>query len=310
MADEATEEVETEAAASETVLDPIEQMQAMLDGAGKTEEVAEEAVEETEQEDGVEESADPDAGDTEVDETEVATEGPSFLMRQEAARAGISPEFIQLAGSDAELERLISFAQSREEAPLSDPVIDEPLTVELPEDEFPADDPMRKALTAMVGKINERMEMLRRTQGHLAQFANERLEREERDEYQQLYSPFDEILDSFESPVLGKTGTKDPAQRAERTAIAQKYLGLGANAMTPADEKRRLAELAVAAHRRNLVDQRNQKQQATTRQAKQVIGGRTGGNRPTGPAPTREDILKGWDEALQGKRTLDTVGTN
>ena len=304
MAEEATLGQDTE-----TTADPLAEFQEFLDKGGPAGEEAEgddPEVELLEQVEGVEVSADLDAGDPETPaiepEVEVVAEGPSFLMKQEAERAGVDPALAAIATSDAQLQRMIEVEKSRvvhDSAAVEDDV----LKFELPEDEYPADDPLRKALAPLFDQLNGKLKELRQTQGHLARFANERLEREEQQAYQTLYSPFDEALDSFESPVLGKTGKLTETQRAERAAVAQKYLGLGATVEMPAADKTRLAELALTAHRKDLVDQRNTKTQAKASQAKQVLGG--GGKRSPKPAVTKEDLLKEWQDGLDGKRPLD-----
>jgi hypothetical protein len=309
MAEEATiDEVETDAPA-----DPLAEFEALRAAAPESEGDEEDtAVEgdEPEQESGDEDSAETEAGDAEaeVEETpaEEIAEGPSFLMKQEAARAGLDPKFIALAKDDAQLEQMIEASiESREVADKTEPVVaDEPITLDLPEDEFAADDPIRKALSGIVEKFNAKLEKANKTIGLLAGFANERLEKEEQDQqrvyqdnYTKLFSPFDEVLDSFDSPVLGKTGKLTKTQQAERAEVAKRYQGLGATVDLSAEEKKRFAELAVAAHRSDLVEQRNKKQQADKRQSRQVLGG-GGGKLPVG-TKTREDILREWDKGLR-----------
>lgn len=300
MADEAEEQV------AEVVEDAgnssaLEEMQKMLDSAPEVREDEEEqAVEETEQAEGVEESAEgDDAVETEeVEETaEVADEGPSFLMKRAAVEAGIDPSIVGRAKDDAQLELLIEAAQKPERGDAPSPE-EFTLSLELPEDDFAPDDPVRKVFTAIQEKWNKREQEVGKALSALTAFANMQLQREDQQAWSSLYDPFDKALDSFESPLLGTTGNLSEKQRAERNAIAEKYSALGANASMPAEELQRYAELAVSAVRKDLIEQRTRKQQATTRQQKQVTGG--GGPQRTVQRPkTREDLLAEWDKSLR-----------
>lgn len=301
MADEAQEPVE-EAVDTAAALD---EMQKMLDAAPEVDE--EEQVEETVQEEtaeGVEESAEGESVEADAaEEAEpVVDEGPSFLMKQEAIRAGIDPAIVGRAKDDAHLQLLIE-AVTRQEPKDVAPAKDLSLKLELPEDEFGPDDPIRKVLASWQDALNEQREEYRQAISALTTFANGQLDREDQQQWQALYEPFDKALDSFESPSLGTTGKLTDQQRQARAAIAEKYIALGANSNMPAEEKRRYAELAVSAARQDLVEQRNKKQQAATRQQKQVTGG-GGPQRTVQRAKTREDILAEWDKSLRNGTPL------
>lgn len=284
----------------------LEEMQKMLDSSPEIREDDEEAeIEETEQAEGVEESAEgEDAVETkDVEETpEVADEGPSFLMKRAAVEAGIDPSIVGRAKDDAQLELLIEAARQPERGDAV-PTEDFSLALELPEDDFAPDDPVRKVFTAIQEKWNQREQEVGKALSALTAFANMQIQREDQQTWSALYDPFDKTLDSFESPLLGTTGKLSDKQRTERAAIAEKYAALGASPDMPAEELQRYTELAVAAARKDLIDQRNKKQQATTRQQKQVTGG--GGPQRTVQRPkTREDLIAAWDRSLQNGTPL------
>jgi hypothetical protein len=304
MAEEATT-VEPE------TLDPVAEFQEFLNKQPEDPDYEEEV---TAQDPGVEESAETDAGDepevVEQPTVEPVVEGPSFLMKQEAERAGVDPKFIAVAESDKQLERMI-LATKETEKPADAPVIDDsPLSFELPEDEYPADDPVRKALGAVVEGFNKRLQQRDGVIAQLAQIENERFEREQAQtheakqrEYQALVSPFDEYLDSFDSPELGKAANLSAKQKEARTAVWERYYGLGADPKLDKETLSRKAQLALSDYRPELVEQRTKKTQAVQRQQRSVLGG--GHSRPVNPAKTEADLIKELNEAIEGKRPLD-----
>jgi hypothetical protein len=263
-----------------------------------------EGEDQTEQESGDDESAETEAGEeaeeaVEQTATETLADGPTFLMKQEAARAGLDQKFIALAKDDAQLEQMILAATESRDATdqTEDPLPEFSLAVELPEDEYPADDPVRKQLDKMAAAITERQKLVERVLGGLAQEATQRMDREQSEKNEQVFSVFDEYLDSFNSPELGK------GRNEARKAIAETYLALGVTPETPAEEKRLLAELALMRHKRPLVEQRTKHKQAAQTQSKRVTGGKS--TAPIKGKPTYEQALREWDEVLEGRKPLE-----
>lgn len=308
MAAEADQEIEQEEVA-ETFDSSLAEFQEMLDAAPEIDE-------EQELDDTSAEGESPE-GEQSVDGEEAATtpakppvsEGPSFLMKREAASAGVRQELIDRAKSDEQLELLIEAATSRQEPEGDAPKEAFSFKLELPEDEFGPDDPVRKALQSLVDQQNAREAEREKAFGMLFSFANQQLERETtRDaevaqaQYQSLYAPFDEELDSFASDVLGKHGTLNDAQKQERQAIAASYQAFGVTPDTPVAEKKRLAILALQARHPDLVAKRPPKQQAAPSQQRRVLGG--GSQRPVQRAQTEADLLKEWDDVLVGRKPL------
>lgn len=306
---EEIEQVEDEPVVDET--SALDELQKQLDG--DPEDDSDESAE-TEQVAGDDDSADDDSVDETAEapkpEPDVVSEGPSFLMKQEAARAGIDPALIGRAKSDAELELMIE-ARTRSEK--QDEPAPEPfaLTIELPEDEYSPDDPIRKQLATWQQQLIKRDEEVSKALKSFAVFANQQLDRVEQAEAMEsekqrvaLYSPLDAELDSFESDVLGKTGKLNDKQLKEREAIAETYWSLGARPETPAAEKKRLAALAVEARRKELVQQRNNKQAEVTKQQRRIQGG--GGRNSVSPAVTEADVIAEMEKMLRRGKPLLT----
>ena len=302
------EEIEQEATADETAA--LEEMQSLLDEA-PDEELTEET-DETEQAEGDDVSAEGDSvDDAPAPAEEAASEGPSFLMKQEAVRAGIDPTLIGRAKSDQDLELMIEAAsrrETKEEAPAPEPFA---LSIELPEDEYGPDDPIRKQLAVWQQQLTKRDEEVSKALQSFAMFANQQLDRVQQEDQRteielrtQLYSEFDKELDAYESDALGKTGKLTKEQLESRKAIAEAYQALGATPDTPAAEKRRLAQLAVEARRRDVSEKRKTTQAATVRQQRRVQGG--GGNRPVKPGETESSVLAEWDRRLKTGKPLLT----
>jgi hypothetical protein len=233
-------------------------------------------------------------------------------MKQEAERAGLDPKLIAVASNDAQLEQMIVVHKDREQPKDATDVDfdDTPLAFDLPEDEYPADDPVRKALGSVVEGFNKRLQQRDSVIAQLANWTNKQIDRADREaqesqlkEHAVLVAPFDEVLDSFNSDVFGKTGTKDPKQVQSRVAAWEKYFKLGADAKLDKDILARKALLAAEDYRPGFIEQRTKTQQAVARQKRNVIGG--GNSRPVGPAKTREDAIKEWNDALTGKKPLE-----
>ena len=300
MAEEAQDNT-TEETTSASLQASLAEFQASLNSTPEEEE----QIEETEQAEGVEQSAEGDSVDEQATDegAEVVDEGPSFLMKRAAVEAGIDPALVGRATSDAQLELMIE-AANRPEPQESTPAKDRTLKLDLPEEEFGPDDPIRKVFVSLQEQLNQQREEHEKALAALTAFANSQLDREDRTQWETLYTPFDKALDSFESPLLGTSGKLTDKQRAERAAIAEKYTALGATADMPADELQRYAELAVAAARKDLIEQRSKKQQAVAQQQRRVIGGSA--QRSIKPAKTTDDVFAEWNKALrEGKPLLN-----
>lgn len=262
----------------------------------------------TEPESGDEPAAATDPVEAEASVAEAVDEGPSFLMKQAALTAGVDPDWLSIAKDDAQLEQMIEVARKNRPAKTepSEPEKDElELEVSLSEDEYGPDDPVRKHLVSWAEKLNKQRTETKQYLSSLAAVANQQLQSQEREVWHKLYDPLNETLDSFESPLLGKTGSETPAQKALRISIAERYVGVGATHTMSAAEMKRLADLTIAATRPDLVEQRTKKQQAAARQPSKVIGGNPAA-RPVKGTPTYEESMSDWNAFLEGKKPLPT----
>jgi hypothetical protein len=301
---EATETADTEDSLAAT----FAEWNAKIEEAHSAPPVEEEQAEnEPEQTPSDDDSAEVVAGDeqevTETPEPEVIPEGPSFLMKQEAARAGVDPKFIAVAKDDAQLEQMI-VAVSRD-ADVKEELLPEfSLTIDLPEDEYPADDPIRKQLEKITAAVVERVKLNERYIGSLAQIETERMEREERSnleakqrEYTTVATPFDQLLDSFNDPLLGKTGTNDPKQREKRVEIWSLYQGIGADAKQPPEVLSRKALKALEEVRPDLAERYTQNKKAAEAQARRVTGGKA--STPVKGKSTVDQVYREWNAGLR-----------
>lgn len=302
MADEAEEIIdEIEEQGEEVVADvdaSLDEFQKLLDGAPE-----EEVAEETEQAEGVEQSAAGDAVETEeVAETApVADEGPSFLMKQEAVRAGIPNALIEFCRDDRQLEQMIAMAAPVEEQSVESDE-DSPYKFLLPEDEFGADDPVAKQIRAIVDAANADRKAMKQTIQRLELEQGRREQAEIAQQYAQLYGPFDEFLDELNDPRFGDHKNLTAAQQRERYAVAIKYQGLGATPETPVELKRRMAESALSVHAPDVIEKRNKQKQPPVDQRRQVLGG--GAKRTPQSKPSEADLLAHMDKALKGLKPL------
>jgi hypothetical protein len=176
---------------------------------------------------------------------------------------------------------------------------EEPLVkLELPEDEYGPDDPIRKQFQSIVDKLNAEHASRVKAESELKAAKERQEQREFSEQFNALYQTFDDTLDSYDSPKYGnaKKGLT-VAQHAARKAVADRYQGLGAEVSTPVEEKRRLAELALSAYDPGVVQQHHQKQQQSRQPPKRVTGG--GHARDVRLAPTIKDLTDRWEEALR-----------
>ncbi len=304
MAEEAVIEQEPEVAEATPEPSPYEAALARFDSlrAGVDPDA------ETEQTNSDEPAADVDPVEEEVtSDVDQFGDGPSFLMKRAALDAGLDESLVAKAKDDATLELLIETAgkaRQTEAKPEEARVADFALPVNLPEDEFGPDDPIRKMFVEWSAALKDEISEARKGLGMLAQHANRQLEQAEQSQQAEVYSklskPFDTFLDSFDSDVLGNSKKPSPKMIAERSAIWDKYLALGVDPSMSEEDMTLYVELAATAHSKALVEQRNKKRQAAESQPSKVIGG--GGNTKSVDRPlTLEEKMQRHDDIRMGK---------
>jgi hypothetical protein len=303
MADEAEEIIdEIEEQDEEVVADvdaSLDEFQKLLDGAPE-----EEVAAETAQAEGVEQSAEGDAVETEevVETPAVADEGPSFLMKQEAVRAGIPVTLIEFCRDDRQLEQMIAMAAPVEEQ-TAESDEDSPYKFLLPEDEFGADDPVAKQIRALVDAATADRKALKAEIAKLKDDHDQREREALQSAYESLYSPLDDYLDDLQDPRFGNFAKGlTPLQQRERREVAARYQGLGAKPETPAEQKRRKVELALSDYAPDVIEKRNKQKQPPVDQRRQVLGG--GAKRTPQARKSEADLLDDWDKALRGQKPL------
>lgn len=149
---------------------------------------------------------------------QVKVEGPSVAAKLWAKQSGLDPELISLAPNDEALEKLVEkFATSREVEPKPEPQAPETFKLDLPEDEFPADDPVRKQLTALNDFYAKRLEQAQSDAQLIAQHVidlEKFVEQFQGERTNNVIRTFDDKLDSLNSDVLGSGDKRNSRVRA------------------------------------------------------------------------------------------------
>lgn len=318
MAEEAEEQVEEEA------VDPIAQFMAAVE----SEQAANQETEPPHE--GDDDSAEVDAGTEEKTQVEKPAEtptpeGPSVEMQQIASDHGVHAEDIAKARDNRELALLIGAADriraaqepAKKDEPAKEPVKNDlEWNLDLPEDEFGPDDPIRKALASVVEQVKASITKDRRGISALINFAEEHLK--EKDEAQKkaeeenkareaeivtrLAKPFDQLMNSFNSDVLGKGDFSklSESQQKVRLDLWDRTVSLGMTPDSPPEEVERLGKLAVEARHREIADQFNKQQRKAKAQPQRVLGGNTNG-RAVEPKP---GFVEWFEDVQNGRTTL------
>lgn len=261
-----------------------------------------------------------DADDSGEEAVQPSAEGPSDLLRTMARQVGMRESLIGLARDDKQLQAMIDAEMDARDAAPPERQESEPeqepeedfFKLDLGEDEFDDSDPVHRTLKAQVAKLNEydkrireREAKLEKNQELLARWANEQIKQQTAVEAKRLYEPFDRVLDGYGTDLFGdKAKGLSKSQVAIRKELSEKYLAIGAMPDLPDDHKEHLADLAVRAYRRDLAEERDKKQQAVKKHAKQRTGG-TGRIDPKPKAQTRDEALDEFEDYLMGRVELD-----
>jgi hypothetical protein len=240
-------------------------------------------------------AADADVdGEPEADEVEtpeakpepVKVEGTTAAMRLLAKQNGVDDRVIKLTTNDDQLTELIEHAiQSREEANKAEIEPATELANILPEDEFGADDPVRKQVDAIIGEVKT----LRDDVVSIVNWALGQVKVQEQSREAQIASQlgsFDSHLDTFDNPVLGnkQSGTHNNDVRA---AVWNKFWNLKEEKPQATDAE--LINEAAAAFGYKT------KKQTRTEAIKDDNANRLGGS---GTKPLPEPQLEGKELAL------------
>jgi hypothetical protein len=236
----------------------------------------------------------------------VSAEGPSFLMKRAAIDAGI-PEFVvNWARDDAQLQQMLETIGPASGAPVDAAEEAKPaLEYMLPEDEFGADDPMAKQVRHLIDTLNSKLAEIDKKATAAEEVKQTLSQREQQAIYTAIATPFDEVLDSFQSDVLGTAGSLTPKQERVRFELFEKYKALGAAPTLPADRLKQKARVVLQDDYGSLVEQKQQQERAKQKQAKTVLGG--GQARNVQKPLTHEDKLKEFQNFLDKKKQRATT---
>ena len=219
-------------------------------------------------------SEEPETEETQQEEPKetAKVEGPSRAMRWQAKQAGVSDRLIALADTDEDLEVLIEESQqSREPEKKAEAQEFPSFEIELPEDEFPADDPVRKQLVSMKGFYDKQLQQAREDIGLLASVLTEQKSFIEQSQQEQLVNTqgaFDAHLDQFENPQLGSRAAGNHNHKL-RQAIYNEYWELKQDKPNAKDAD--LINEAVAAF--GIKSQQTKRKEALEHDNKRRLGG-------------------------------------
>ena len=150
-----------------------------------------------------------------VKEPEPVVEGPTIAMKMVAEQAGIPLPLIELATSDSQLEKFVELA--RQAGTPSEP----DFKLELPEEEYPEDDPVRKEFTRLQSHFATQLESMKVQLGETSrttrEFTKQQVESAEQ-QARKVQSEFDKTLDELEIGAFGNTKNMSSANFHVRSA--------------------------------------------------------------------------------------------
>jgi hypothetical protein len=225
-------------------------------------------------------------------EEESSAEGPSDAMLAVARLQGVPEALLSIARSDDDVSKLLEFAKQpaakEEEQPQQEqPPEEGDLDVSdfFGEEDLDDTDPAHKALKKVVEVLNEE----RKTSRLLLQHASHQMQMQQQQESRQFQQPFDDALDSMESPVFGSTakGLSDSQIKARKQAFSG-YLSLAEG--EPAERRKELAEAAVRAKFANVFQGKPDvsKKKALAKQSRKRLGGSKAKSKPSELSPQEE----------------------
>lgn len=182
----------------------------------------------------VEADADAEQATEAQEETPVAqepakVEGPTAAMRLVAKQHGLSEKLISTFTSDDQLSVFLEElgAATQEKKPEPEQIAVPEFKVEFPEDEFPADDPVRKNIEGLASEFKSQVDKIYGYMNQMADLVIKSDETRASIEYERLaleQGAFDKHFDSFEHGVLGNRAAGLTSDQQEvREAIYAKY---------------------------------------------------------------------------------------
>jgi len=169
--------------------------------------------------------AEPETEGEPADEAEqpesdaVKVEGPSVAMKMFAKQQGLPAKAIELAKSDEDLSELVEVFVAKQAQPEPTPEPEPEFKLELSEEDFPADDPIRKAVESLNSHYEAKVKKLEGYIGQLADMAFKAEETLKASEVSQLSNDekvFDDFIDALGVKPLGNRA------KGEISSIGQK----------------------------------------------------------------------------------------
>jgi hypothetical protein len=163
----------------------------------------------------------------ETQEVPQAVEGPSLAMKNVAKQQGVPLELIATARDDEQLEQWMGMVAQRQDEEPAEAKAD--YAPELPEDEFPEDDPVRREFLASEKRHSE---VEAKHQGDLEKVLTYALDLGDQlkaittTAVEVEQKSFHDHLDDFQSDVLGKGGSLSSASDQMRGLIFQTFMDL------------------------------------------------------------------------------------
>jgi hypothetical protein len=226
--------------------------------------------------------ADPEPGDEapETDEADAGkeaqaaapAEGPGLAMKNLAKQQGVPQELIDTARDDEQLEQWMGMVAKRQDREPAEEVVE--YSPELPEDEYPEDDPLRRSLVTERKYVESVKEEI---YGHLQTILGytldhgDKLEGITKETIRGEQKGFQDQLDEFDNEFLGKYSELATNKDADalRGLIHQKYMDLKQE-LPDASDKSLIAKAAATFGQQSKSKSRND---VVRRQASQRLGG-------------------------------------
>ena len=162
----------------------------------------------------------PEEEAEEVEAPAPVAEGPSLAMRAVARQANIPDALVDIARDDAQLHEMVALATAKEDrAPEPEPV---EFNVELPEEEYGADDAVRKQFNSMKDHFEGQIKTFQgdmTTVVDLVKGLEKRMSEQVQQQQSSAIADFDSALDRENSPVLGQLQELSEAGRKIRGAV-------------------------------------------------------------------------------------------
>jgi len=139
---------------------------------------------------------------------------------QELARQWLPEKFIEAARDDEALKGMIDAARETNAPP---PVVEEPeFELSLPEEEFEANDAVRKQFKELNEHYKGQISNLKKDMGSLVEIAKD-MQTKQQDQIQMMFQEeqrgFDSALDGLDNDIVGKAEEMTAPQRKIRSAL-------------------------------------------------------------------------------------------